>query len=127
MPTASAAELKAFVVLATSPPLTFANGFLISNFSKNPANLLTILPMVLVVHSAIGLVISWIWLTFFRMALKRLTNGPFWAISGLIKSAPIRPRADLMFDNAPSNVLLAAFACSPKASSIAAAKVSKEI
>ena len=47
--------------------------------------------------------------------------------AGVAISAPIRDNAALILDMEPVNVALASFACSPKASSIAAANVAKSI
>ena len=58
-------------------------------------------------------------------ALNSCTNAPFCSTKGEINKAPILAKAALIFDNAPVNVSFAFLACSPNASSIAAAKVWK--
>ena len=100
---------------------------LASIFAIKPDNLFAIFITVLVTESAIGIIADFISFIFSRNVLNSFTSAPFCSINGDINKAPILANAALTFDREPVKVSLAFLACSPKASSIAAAKVSNEI
>ena len=77
--------------------------------------------------SATGSITDFISFIFTRTVFNSFTNEPFCSTRGDTNNAPILANAAFTFERAPVNVSLAFLACSPKASSIAAANVSKEI